>query len=339
MAINKISGNILADDLQRGANLAVQGNLIYFDVTNARVGILTSTPGDDFTVAGTANAANVRITSATANGIFYAASDKLALTTSNLTWNGSTLAVTGNAVIDDISIDGNNISSAANLTLLTSSNGNIALIPNGDGLVTIDTDTGFLLPAGNTGQRPTSVAAGLLRFNTSTAQVEVYDGSMWEGVGNGFAAISDQTITGDGSTVNFTLDQDTYANNIIVSTNGVVQRPGVAYDVTGNLLTFTEAPSVSDIIDVRFVTSLASVNEITNSGSNSIVIDASGVANAATVQSLQLPVYTVAQANSLANTANGQIIYVSNGDSGQPCLAVYSVDAWKRVALGANIST
>jgi len=88
MAIQRVSGNILQDNLQRGANLSIQGNLAYFDVTNNRVGILTSTPGDEFNVIGVANASNVRITSATANGIFYAGSTQLALTSANFTYDG-----------------------------------------------------------------------------------------------------------------------------------------------------------------------------------------------------------------------------------------------------------
>ena len=137
MAINKISGNILQDDLQRGSNLAIQGNLIYFDVTNDRVGILTSSPGDDFAVLGTANAANVRITSATANRIFYADSNKLAQTTANLTFDGTDLVLVGSATIDNVTVDGTEISSDANLTITSGNNGNIDIVPNGTGVTNI----------------------------------------------------------------------------------------------------------------------------------------------------------------------------------------------------------
>jgi hypothetical protein len=476
MAINKISGNILQDDLVRGSNLAIQGNLIYFDVANDRVGILTSTPGDEFTVNGVANAANVRVTSATANGIFYASADLLAITSgnltydgtgltvignltanvanitqtltvtgnitagniasnnditavgnvsannatitneistdsitanvanigsitlddlnvgniiangyanitgnvtggnfltsnsviagnfqfnsalnnavvytdssntlttsSNLTFDGATLSVTGNLVVDDIEINGNSITSNATLEIQTQNDGNIVLTPDGIGLVQIDTSTGLTIPVGNTAQRPGTPDTGTIRWNTSLNIVEVYNGADWEGVGQDLAIITDQTITGDGANTVFVLDQTTTANAIIVSTNGVVQRPGVAYTVTGNSITFAEAPQTTDIIDVRFIAELSFVNAISNdSGINEISVDPSGVANLSTVQSLQLPSYTVTQATALANVANGQIIYVSNGDSGQPCLAVYSVNAWKVVSLGGNIST
>lgn len=476
MAINKISGNILQDNLVRGSNLAIQGNLIYFDVANDRVGVLTSSPGDDFTVNGIANASNVRITSATANGIFYASSDLLAITSANLTYNdsgltvvgnltanianitqtlevignatvgnlssnnditavsnvsannatitnnlsantiaanvanigtitidnlnvgniiangyanitgnvtggnfitdnsviagnfqfnsatnnavvytdnsnvlttssnltfdGVTLSVTGNVIIDNIEINGTTITSNTVLELQTQNNGNIVLIPDGVGLVQIDTSTGLTIPVGNTSQRPGTPDTGTIRWNTSLNLVEVYNGSNWENVGQDLAIISDQTITGDGSNATFALDQSTTANAVIVSTNGVVQRPGVAYTVTGNSITFAEPPQTTDIIDVRFIAELSWVTAISNeAGTSEIAVDPSGVANLSTVQSLQLPSYTVSQANALGNTASGQLIYVSNGDSGNPCLAVYSVNAWKIVSLGGNITT
>ena len=61
MAINKISGNILADNLERGANLSIQGNLVYFDVINNRVSILTDVSNTDFTVNGNATVGNITI--------------------------------------------------------------------------------------------------------------------------------------------------------------------------------------------------------------------------------------------------------------------------------------
>jgi len=54
MAINKISGNILQDNLQRGANLSIQGNLFYADVVNTRLGVNTSSTTATLTVAGNA---------------------------------------------------------------------------------------------------------------------------------------------------------------------------------------------------------------------------------------------------------------------------------------------
>lgn len=45
MAIGRISGPMLVPDLERqGINLSIDGDLVYFDVTNRRVGVNTSTP-------------------------------------------------------------------------------------------------------------------------------------------------------------------------------------------------------------------------------------------------------------------------------------------------------
>lgn len=46
-----------------------------------------------------------------------------------------------------------------------------------------NTSTGYFdLPAGTTAQRPGSPTAGMIRYNTSNSQYEVYSGSSWQGV-------------------------------------------------------------------------------------------------------------------------------------------------------------
>ena len=304
------------------------------------MGVNTSTPGDDFTVQGVANASNVRITSATANGIFYAGSSLLALTDSNLTWDGTTFNVSGTFTAGNITISGSDISSSSNLSITTATDGNLTFTVPGNGVTQIVSTTSLTLPTGNTSQRPGTPDTGSLRFNSTTGVVEVYTGLAWETVGSDLVSLTDQTIVGDGSTVIFTLDQTATATSIFVSTNGVVQKPNSAYTVTGNSITFAEPPLSTDVIDVRFIAQIQDVIAISNSsGNNSISVDENGVGNLLTLQSVQLPTYTVSQANALANVASGQIIYVSNGDSGTPCLAVYSINAWKIVALGGNITT
>jgi hypothetical protein len=56
-------------------------------------------------------------------------------------------------------------------------------------------------------------------------------------------------------------------------------------------------------------------------------------------QLLNLPTYTTAQTSSIVGSEDGSIIYVSDGDAGQPCLAVRSSSNWLRIALGTPIST
>jgi hypothetical protein len=460
MSINRISGNILQDNLQRGANLSIQGNLIYFDVTSNRVGIKTSTLSDDFTVANVANVGNLRLASASANAVVFTNSTSLATATSNLTFDGSTLTAAGNIAAGNIvatsrvsganayftgnvdllgnlnatsgvvyssrgvfygnsttgniatvvgvpgytalgtnvvsqfagnvnaysqinsqninngtqastdlvltsnngtdttyyvnlgiagstwngtqsnslgnavapddsylySHDGNlvigtavagttlkilaggnnsnfvvatysnvgvamsaniNMNSSsinnvaapvangdatnklyvdsitsnivANLGNITFSNttistsqatGNITLLPTSNSTVIISTTSGLVLPVGNITQRPSPAATGTVRFNTETVRVEVYDGAEWDSIASG---VTNQILYGDNSNTIFTLDRVTTAAAALVALNGVLQVPSLSYTVAGNLITFVQAPAISDIIDVRFL--------------------------------------------------------------------------------------
>jgi hypothetical protein len=111
MAINKISGNILQDNLQRGANLAIQGNLLYVDIVNNRIGINTSATAQTLTVAGNASIS----TDLTVLGT----------TTGNI-GNFSTLSVSGNGNIAGIRIVGNSVSAVSGVLAL-GSNANISI--------------------------------------------------------------------------------------------------------------------------------------------------------------------------------------------------------------------
>jgi len=130
---------------------------------------------------------------------------------------------------------------------------NIFIQPTGNGIVSINTTTGLILPVGNTDQRPSPAAEGTMRFNSDNLRVEVYDGTEWDQIVSG---VTNETLQGDGSTTTFILSRSTTSAAVLVILNGVVQLPGTAYNMVpdpGANLVFTEAPSVSDTIDVRFL--------------------------------------------------------------------------------------
>ena len=61
---------------------------------------------------------------------------------------------------------------------------------------------------------------------------------------SGFASLAKQTLTADGSTTVFTLNQNVAsANSVEVFVGNVRQEPSVAYTTSGNQLTFTGAPA------------------------------------------------------------------------------------------------
>lgn len=248
MAINRISGNILQDDLRRGSDLAIQGNLIYFDVLNDRVGILTSTPSAELEVDGVLKVGNVTIDS-TGN------IDAGGVNINDLAEPVANSDAATKFYVDNIGESSNigNFSFANNTISLTVSPANIIITPTGNSLLIIDTTSGMILPVGNSLQRPSPASTGTVRFNNENLLIEFYDGNSWQQI---TTTVTNQTLTGDGSTLNFALDRSTSTASVLISLNGVLQLPVTAYAVTGpagNVLTFTEAPLSTDVIDVRFL--------------------------------------------------------------------------------------
>ena len=91
---------------------------------------------------------------------------------------------------------------------------------------------------------------------------------------NGFHA--KQQLTGDGSTVTFTLDQTVATETgIIVSVGGVLQEPSTAYDLTvgGTKITFTEAPSSTDRVYIHYL-GKAIVQQLLDAGGAELILDA-----------------------------------------------------------------
>lgn len=247
MAINKIQGNILSDNLVRGSNLAFQTDLIYLDVVNDRVGIKTNNPVEDFEIDGVLKVGNITVSNV---GNINAGSVYINdLADPIQQQDGATKRYvdlqTGNIIANLGNVTFSNVTISTSLA-----NANLVLEPTGIGLLVIDTTTGLVLPTGNTAQQPTPAVTGTIRFNTDTGRVEVYDGTTWDDV---VANVTNQVLYGDNSTQIFTLDRETTAAAALVAFNGVIQLPGVAYTVTGNQITFSQPPSISDVIDIRFL--------------------------------------------------------------------------------------
>ena len=99
------------------------------------------------------------------------------------------------------------------------------------------------VPVGTTAQRPSSPAAGYFRYNTTTGGFEGYTDA-WgaiAGSGGGTAPSLD-TMTGDGSDITLTLSTAPVNENAtFVTIDGVLQHKDT-YSISGNTLTFSEAP-------------------------------------------------------------------------------------------------
>ena len=67
----------------------------------------------------------------------------------------------------------------------------------------------------------------------------------------GTTSFVDRRYTGNGVATTYTVTSGVSANSVIVTDNGLVQRPDVDYSITGNVIIFTEAPADQAVISIR----------------------------------------------------------------------------------------
>ena len=191
---------------------------------------------------------------------------------------GGFVSASGNVYSGSISASGNIQSGTTLLVDTTTSSVTLgANVTETTGATfAINATDSMLLPVGNVAQRPVTPATGMLRYNSTVSQCEIWNGAAWVAVGgSSYTVITNEQFDGDGTTVAFTLGSSQTTDSCIVTINGVVQIPTTAYSVSGVyptcVLTFTEAPEIGDTIDVREITTTTTVTAISNSTGNSIV--------------------------------------------------------------------
>jgi hypothetical protein len=116
------------------------------------------------------------------------------------------------------------------------------------------------VPVGTTAQRPASPAAGYFRYNTTTGGFEGYTDA-WgaiAGGGGGGTAPSLDTMTGDGSDTTLSLSTSPINENAtFVTIDGVLQHKDT-YSISGNTLTFSEAPPSGSKVESITLTATSS---------------------------------------------------------------------------------
>jgi hypothetical protein len=137
----------------------------------------------------------------------------------------------------------------------------------------------ILIPVGTNAQRPGNQGQtdvqGMFRYSTTQNAIEWYTGTQWNAATTQFTTIVAESFNGDGSSTDFTVGAATTTASTIVSINGIVQIPTLAYSiVSSTTLRFTEAPAVGDIIDVRRLTTTTTVTSLSDAaGYNSVDVD------------------------------------------------------------------
>jgi len=177
----------------------------------------------------------------------------------------------------------------------------------------INTTDSIKLPVGTNSQRPGNQGqtdvAGMFRYSTTQNAVEWYTGTQWMAATTAFTVITDEQFNGDGTTTDFTLAGTTTTAATIVSINGVIQIPTLAYSVVSSTtLRFTEAPASGDIIDVRRLTTTETVVALNDAtGYNAVDVDNTDGVTISTGTATKNARYRIntdgAQVSLLANTA------------------------------------
>ena len=263
-----ISGGITVSDGANSTVLALDGTLSLVGTSN-QVNVQITAPdvvtfsfNPDISVTGNVLSANVSASGNVVGGNIVISGDDITDTNGRVNINSALGTV-------DFAVNG----TAANVFYVSATNNSASFgssTQTVNALVAFNATTSILAPVGNTNQRPPTGVTGMLRFNSTTNSLEIYNNTQWIGVGSTvFTVIADEQFAGDGSTVAYTLGSTQTTNSVIVSINGVLQIPTTAYSVSGVyptcVLTFTEAPEPGDTIDVREITTTTTVNSITNS--------------------------------------------------------------------------
>lgn len=273
------------------ADVVVTGSLA---VDNVSINGDTITGAASTTVATTGNlvldpTANVIVDTATAQQIFYAGAAKELVGSSNFTYDGTEVKVTGNfeatgiSVLGNVTVTGDDITTAGTMLTVNAAGADIDFqvssdtiasalfvdgasgsvvvgsnVPTAEVSFKVDATDAMMVPVGLTAERPAIPVAGMLRFNTNLGDLELYDGDSWNSTSTEFTLIGSEVFNGDGSTATFTLSSAQTTASCIVSINGVIQFPTLAYAVSGTSLSFTEAPVPGDVIEVRKLTTTKS---------------------------------------------------------------------------------
>ncbi len=253
---NVTGGNVISSALVQGVTVSASGNVIGGNVTTA----------GQVVAIGNVTGGNVIGTTAGKFGNIVISGD-------DITDVGGGVVTINNAGDDvDFAVNGD---TTANVFYVDAGTGTASFgsaAQTTDALVAFNTAASILFPVGNIGQRPSVGVTGMVRFNTTNNNIEVFDNSAWSAVGvPNFTVIVDDQFTGDGSTVAFTLSEPITTAGAIVSINGIVQIPTIAYSISSTTLTFTEAPESGDLIDVRIITTTTTVTSISNLSGNAAV--------------------------------------------------------------------
>lgn len=207
--------------------------------------------------------------------------------------------------------------------------------------LTINSTDSMILPTGTSAQRPGSAGGtdteGMFRYSTTVSAPEFYDGSSWNPLITQFTIITDENFNGDDVTTNFTMSGTSTTAATIVSINGVIQIPTIAYSVTGTTLSFTEAPATGDLIDVRRLATTTIVTNITSTnGYMGFQVDNNGAYVYTGFASTSPTTYWEPRGAEVASAAN--LCFCNNANQSY-CIDAFEANTYRSAKYLVQVST
>lgn len=140
--------------------------------------------------------------------------------------------ITGTLSVDNVTIDGNDISTS-------NTNGNLTFTPNGTGIVVVNTTTGLKVASGTAGTRPSAATVGnaVIRYNETTNRFEGTVNGSWTGLGGVVDIDQDTYITAEENADDDTLRLYTAGTQRVTvdGVNGVVVDGGIGVTANGGI--------------------------------------------------------------------------------------------------------
>jgi hypothetical protein len=241
ISANVLAGNVNSNAAVTGITFIATGNITGGNIdTTGQINATGNITGGNIVSNALVTGANVQVTTLTANRVVYVGADDYLVDSANFTFDGANANLQGQMIIDNFTIDGTSINSNANISVVSSANGNIDITPDGTGVVninniaiadnTISSTTGNIVldPAANI-VLPDETASAVL-YLTADREIETssnftYDGTQANITGNlnvqGVTVLDNFTVDGTSITSNANLTITSSSNgNVDVTPNG-----------------------------------------------------------------------------------------------------------------------
>jgi len=180
----------------------------------------------------------------------------------NLTWSGTTLAVTGSFTATNLSWNQTTLAITGNLTATTDS--------------TFSSTGALTISKGTTAQQPGSPVTGMMRYNSTTNQFEGYSGSSpaWKSIGG--SALSNDTSTASNLYPVFAAATTGTAENLYTSNAKYLYKPSTgdlqASQVVASNGLFVNATTVAASYTIASGYNAQSVGPVTIASGQSVTI-------------------------------------------------------------------